>query len=235
MRSLVVVLGLLLANGVQAAPCRQPSAPDIPVDAPVAARVQKKLVRDVAGFIEDSAKFVSCLRTLEAADPSTIAEKEYVTVRAVADIVDLFETRVGHSDELAEQIMKIAGPTSRSNLDRRIAEVERVYASDASQTFDVAVAHANARRFAEARAAIATLDYATLTPFDHSRAERILYAISYAQEKFEEARWHLQQALAAGGLTQAQVFSSRIALADIDVMLRLSDTAFEGVADQSGE
>ena len=240
MRSFVV-LGLLLATSAHAAPCSQPSAPDIPVDTPLAPRAQKQLVREVADFIEDSARYISCLHTDDTVDRSTIGERESIAIRGVADIVDLYESRVGHSDELADAIVRIAGPMSRTTRNQRIAQAEQKateaerYASVAIQTVNAAIAHFNAGRLAEARTTIGALDLDNLTAFERSWAERVLYSISYAEEKFEEAREHIQKALDAGGLSGGQAFTARVALADVEVMLRLSDTAFEAVAEQPVE
>jgi hypothetical protein len=78
MRSLVFV-GLLLNGTVAlAASCKQPSAPDIPVDAPVHDRAENKLNRTVARYIRDSAGYIDCLSIDDSVDPSTVAAKPHV-------------------------------------------------------------------------------------------------------------------------------------------------------------
>jgi tetratricopeptide (TPR) repeat protein len=255
MRSLVVLVGLLpfalpvsgqraalISTDADAAECRHPSAPEIPIaDTPIAGREAKKLNRDVADFIEDSAKYISCLRTDDSIDPATIGDKEALAIKGVADIVTLYETRVGHSEELTESIMKLAGPASGSTRASRIAHAERLaaqaqrYTSEAMLAIQVAIAHAKARRLAEARATLGQLDLETLTPYERSRAEWVLYAVAYAEEDFTEAREHVLKSLEAGGLSPSTRLTAQLALADLDVMLRLSDTTHDRVAEQSGD
>jgi hypothetical protein len=63
----------------------------------------------------------------------------------------------------------------------------------------------NARRHAEARAAIGTLNFATLNAYERSKTEQILFSISYGEGKPAEAREHLLEALAAGGLNAQEI------------------------------
>lgn len=56
---------------------------------------------------------------------------------------------------------------------------------------------------------IATLKLDKLSPYEHSKVEQILFNISYAQEKFDEARGHLQKAIDAGGLNQQEIDQAR--------------------------
>lgn len=59
----------------------------------------------------------------------------------------------------------------------------------------------NEQKYAEARAAIGTLRLNSLSSYERSKVEEILSAISYGEGKLAEARQHLENALAAGGLT----------------------------------
>ena len=59
----------------------------------------------------------------------------------------------------------------------------------------------NEQRYADARTAIGTLRLNSLSPYERSKVEEILSAISYGEGKLAEARQHLENALAAGGLT----------------------------------
>jgi tetratricopeptide (TPR) repeat protein len=62
---------------------------------------------------------------------------------------------------------------------------------------------------------IATLKLDKLSPYEHSKVEQILFNISYAQEKFDEARGHLQKAIDAGGLNQQEVDQARYQAAQL--------------------
>jgi len=59
----------------------------------------------------------------------------------------------------------------------------------------------NEQKYAEARAAIGKLPLNSLSSYERSKVEEILSAISYGEGKLAEARQHLENALAAGGLT----------------------------------
>jgi hypothetical protein len=78
MRSLVFVGLLLNGTAALAASCKQPSTPDIPVDAPVHDRAEDKLNRTVARYIRDSAGHIDCSSADDSVDPSTVAAKPHV-------------------------------------------------------------------------------------------------------------------------------------------------------------
>jgi hypothetical protein len=235
MRSLVVLFGLLLTGAALAADCRQPSTPDFPANILIGGRAEKKLSRDLARYIADSTKYIGCLRTDASADPSAVAQKEYATIWAVEGLIDLYETRVGHSDELIAAIARMAGPADRSALDGRIAAAQRVLDSDAITTLNVAVTDSNAGRYAESRVAIGELDFERLSRYERSKAEQILYTVSYMEGNYVEAREHVRKSIDAGGLSRPEMFNAHLALVNIDVMLRLSVTNSERTADQPVE
>jgi len=60
-----------------------------------------------------------------------------------------------------------------------------------------------------AAAKINTLNLEKLSPYERGTVERILFSISYAQEKYEEARGHLQKAIDSGGLNAVQIDEAR--------------------------
>ncbi len=235
MRSLIVLFGVLLTDAVFAAGCDQPPAPDVPADIPIGGRAEKKLNREVARYVADTAKYVSCLHVDGSADPSAVGPREAAALRDVARLMELYERHVGHSDNLIVEMSEIAGPASRSTLNRRIAAAQRVLESDAIATLNVAIADINAGRYARARAAVGELDFESLNPFERSKAEQVLYTVAYGEEKFVEAREHVQRAIAAGGLSRQESFNARLALVNIDVMLRLRNGSSERVADQPVE
>jgi len=231
MRSFVVLFGLWLTGSALAAGCKQPSTPGFPADTPIDERAENKLSRDVARYIEDFAEYVGCLRADNSLDPSTAAEKESAAVRDVRGLINLYETRVGHSDKLIAEIAGSADPA----LLNKVAAAHRARDTEAIATLNVAIGDINAGRHAEARAAIGELDFASLTPFERSKAEQVLYTVAYKEENFEEAREHVQKSIDAGGLSQREAFNARLALVNIDVMLRLSSPGSQRVANQSVE
>jgi hypothetical protein len=230
MRPFVVLFGLLLADASRAAGCEQPSAPDVPADMTIGSRAERKLSREVARFVSNSAKYVSCLRD-DLADPTTVAQKEAEALHAVSTLFDLYETRVGHSDELIAELTEIGGAVNRSDL-RRAAGIQQALESDAIQTLNAAIAHINARRFGEARAVVGELDLDGLSSFERSKAEQVLYTIAYEEEKFDEAQEHVRRSIDAGGLSADDRFKAQLALTDIDVMLRLRGNPLQSTSGQ---
>ena len=63
----------------------------------------------------------------------------------------------------------------------------------------------NMPNYAAAQAKIATLNLDKLSPYERSKVEQILFSISYAQDKYAEARDHLKKAIDAGGLNAQEV------------------------------
>ncbi len=61
----------------------------------------------------------------------------------------------------------------------------------------------NKEDFKAASAKIETLKLDKLSPYERSKVEQIMFNISYSQEKYDEARGHLQKAIDAGGLNAA--------------------------------
>ncbi len=67
----------------------------------------------------------------------------------------------------------------------------------------------NAENYVGAQEKINTLRLDRLSPYERGTVERILFSISYSQEKFDEARQHLQNAINSGGLNQQQIDEAR--------------------------
>ena len=66
-----------------------------------------------------------------------------------------------------------------------------------------------------AQAKINTLKLDRLSPYERSKVEQILFNISYTQEKYAEARQHLQNAIDAGGLNEQEVSAARYQFAQL--------------------
>lgn len=191
-------------------PCTQPSAPDVPRNSPIHRRAEKRLNRAVARFLKDSAEYIACLGTDNRVDPSTVAAKEHTAVSAVEGLINLYATRVGPSDKLIEAIER---PWNRLAAAHGII----IDVSAAIVTLNVAVADINAGRYAEARAEIAGLDFGSLSPYERSKAEQLLYIISYRESKFSEAREHAQKSIDAHGLPPNDLLNAQLAIAEIDI------------------
>lgn len=67
----------------------------------------------------------------------------------------------------------------------------------------------NAENYAGAGQKIATLNLEKLSPYERSKVEQILFNIAYSQEKYDEARAHLQRAIDAGGLNAQEIEQAR--------------------------
>ncbi len=76
--------------------------------------------------------------------------------------------------------------------------------STAGQTLNEAIRLLNASQFAEAKLAIGTLDLGTLTPFERSNAELVLYNLAFQEGRLDDARSHLDRALDVGGFPADQ-------------------------------
>ena len=96
-------------------------------------------------------------------------------------------------------------------------------ASTAAPPVDVATAKAlnaaidalNMSDYDAARAALAPLKIDKLSPYEHSRLEQILSNIAAAQEKYDEARAHIEAAIKAGGLNEQEVLDLRFQIAQL--------------------
>jgi hypothetical protein len=72
--------------------------------------------------------------------------------------------------------------------------------AETGNTLNAAIAALQANEPAEARAAIADLDLAKLSPYERSRVEQILFDIAYREVRYADAEQHLKNAIDAGGL-----------------------------------
>ena len=73
----------------------------------------------------------------------------------------------------------------------------------------------NMENYAGALAKINTLKLDRLSPYERSKVEQILFNISYTQEKYADARQHLQNAIDAGGLNEQEVSQARYQFAQL--------------------
>jgi tetratricopeptide (TPR) repeat protein len=66
-----------------------------------------------------------------------------------------------------------------------------------------------------AQAKLGTLKMDSLSPYERGKVEQILFNISYSQDKFNEARQHLQNAINSGGLNSVEVDGARYQAAQL--------------------
>jgi tetratricopeptide (TPR) repeat protein len=73
----------------------------------------------------------------------------------------------------------------------------------------------NMEKFAESGARINTLNLEKLSPYERGKVEQILFNIAYSQEKYAEARGHLQKAIDSGGLNTVEIDAARYQAAQL--------------------
>jgi tetratricopeptide (TPR) repeat protein len=73
----------------------------------------------------------------------------------------------------------------------------------------------NMENYAGAGQKIATLNLEKLSPYERSKVEQILFNISYSQERYDEARGHLQKSIDAGGLNTQEIDQARYQMAQL--------------------
>ena len=103
-----------------------------------------------------------------------------------------------------------------TGLAQRADEEERAAAAQATnidaqtgKTLNEAIELLNAGDYAGAAQKISTLHLDRLSPYERGRVEQILANIAIQQEKYEEAREHLQKAIESGGLNAVEVDQNR--------------------------
>jgi len=67
----------------------------------------------------------------------------------------------------------------------------------------------NMENYTGAAAKIGTLKLDNLSPYERGKVEQIMFNIAYSQDKYEEARGHLQKAIDSGGLNVVEVDQAR--------------------------
>jgi tetratricopeptide (TPR) repeat protein len=67
----------------------------------------------------------------------------------------------------------------------------------------------NMENYAGANQKIGTLNLEKLSPYERGKVEQILFNIAYSQERYEQARGHLQKAIDSGGLNAVEIDQAR--------------------------
>ena len=97
-----------------------------------------------------------------------------------------------------------AAPPTQNNID-----------AATGKALNEAIELLNMENYQAAAAKINTLNLEKLSPYERGTVERILFSISYAQDKFEEARGHLQKAIDSGGLNAVQIDEAKYQAAQL--------------------
>ncbi len=84
-----------------------------------------------------------------------------------------------------------------------------------AKALSAAIDALNMSKYEDARAALAPLKIDKLSPYEHSRLEEILSSIAAAQEKYDEARAHIDNAIKAGGLNEQETLDLRYQIAQL--------------------
>jgi tetratricopeptide (TPR) repeat protein len=67
----------------------------------------------------------------------------------------------------------------------------------------------NMEQYAAASTKINTLKLDQLSPYERGKVEQIMFNIAYSQDRYEEARGHLQKAIDSGGLNAVEIDQAR--------------------------
>ena len=78
-----------------------------------------------------------------------------------------------------------------------------------AKALNAAIEALNMGKYDEARAALAPLKIDKLSPYEHSRLEYILANVAAAEEKYDEARAHIDAAIKAAGLSEQETLDLR--------------------------
>ena len=82
-------------------------------------------------------------------------------------------------------------------------------------------------QYGAARSLVARLEHTSLTPFERSRVEQILFNVAYQERRYDAAHEHLQRAIDAGGLSEPEVAQARYQQAQ---MLMAEERWHDGIA-----
>jgi tetratricopeptide (TPR) repeat protein len=118
----------------------------------------------------------------------------------------------GNGQNVSQQGTSRAGAR---NAEEEAAPVSNDIDAQTGRILNEAIELLNAEDYSGASQKISTLPLDRLSPYERGTVERIWFNISYAQERYEEARGHLQKAIDSGGLNTQQIDESRYLLAQL--------------------
>jgi tetratricopeptide (TPR) repeat protein len=109
----------------------------------------------------------------------------------------------------AQQRKSPRGPKAAATKDEAKPPPSSQMGAATGKALNEAIELLNAENFSGASAKISGLNLEKLSPYERSKVEQILFNISFAQEKYGDARGHLQKAIDAGGLNEQEVQQAR--------------------------
>ena len=104
-----------------------------------------------------------------------------------------------------------------SALAQRAAEGDEAQQQQAQTSIDAqtgkilneAIELLNMENYAGASQKIGTLQLDRLSPYERGKVEQILFNIAYSQERYDQARQHLKNAIDSGGLNEQEIDQAR--------------------------
>jgi len=141
-----------------------------------------------------------------------------VSALALAVSVALGATAVGQASGPPPS----ASNQGTSRAGARNAEAESAPANDidaqTGKILNEAIELLNMENYPGAAQKISSLKLDNLSPYERGTVERVLFSISYAQDRYEEARGHLQKAIDSGGLNAQQISEARYQSAQLYIL-----------------
>jgi hypothetical protein len=100
-----------------------------------------------------------------------------------------------------QEVLKDLVPPARS--------VAPLVAPPTAKSINDAIAALNAKMYAEARAALAEVRLDRLSPYELGVVEVTFFYVAYGEDKLAEARQHLLNAVASGGLSEQEIAATQ--------------------------
>lgn len=141
-------------------------------------------------------------------------------------VIDLADRPEAEGYRNAARQVEARGPGGRSPAQGSTSRVAapdwptgNVIDAKTGVTLNAAIEAYNAQDYAAAKAALATLKLDRLSPFERSKVEQIWFSIALRERDYAEAREHLLQALAAGGLNAQETAEALTTIQRLDAQL----------------
>jgi tetratricopeptide (TPR) repeat protein len=126
---------------------------------------------------------------------------------ALSVSLSLGATALGQSQEGTSRAANRGGeeaPPTATNIDVQTAKI----LSEAIELMAM-------ENYAGAQQKLATLKMDNLSPYEKGKVEQILFNIAYSQDRFDEARQHIQKAIDSGGLNEQEIDGLRYQTAQL--------------------
>ncbi len=90
-----------------------------------------------------------------------------------------------------------------------------VVGAETGRALNEAIEALRADKLEDAQRTLARLDLGKLSPYERSKVEQILFNVAFAQERYDDARQHVRNALDAGGLNAQEISQMRYQAAQV--------------------